>query len=177
MQRYAAFLRGVSPMNCKMPALAKAFESAGFRDVRTLLSSGNVVFSAGRASEATIRRKAEAAMQADLPTAFTAFIRSIDELAALMERDPFSKHRIASDAKRIVTFLQEEPSHIDDIELPIEKDGARILAVHGREVISAYRPTPKGPVFMTLLDKTFGKQTTTRTWDTLAKVVKAGLDV
>jgi uncharacterized protein (DUF1697 family) len=174
MQRYAAFLRGVSPMNCKMPALAKAFESAGFRDVRTLLSSGNVVFSAGRASEATIRRKAEAAMQAELPTAFTAFIRSIDELAALMERDPFAKHRIASDAKRIVTFLHEAPG---DVALPIEKDGARILAVQGREVLSVYRPTPKGPVFMTLLDKTFGKQTTTRTWDTLAKVVKAGLDV
>jgi len=171
MQRYAAFLRGVSPMNCKMPALAKAFESAGFRDVRTLLSSGNVVFSAARASEATLRRKAEAAMQAALPTAFATFIRSIDELEVLMERNPFAGHRIAADAKRIVTFLHEAP---EGIKLPAEKDGARILAVHRREVFTVYRPTAKGPVFMTLLDKTFGKQTTTRTWDTLAKVVKAG---
>ena len=45
MPRYVAFLRGVSPMNAKMPELRRCFENAGFRDVRTLLSSGNVVFS------------------------------------------------------------------------------------------------------------------------------------
>ncbi len=42
MKRYAAFLRGVSPMNAKMPELKRAFEAAGFQAVRTLLSSGNV---------------------------------------------------------------------------------------------------------------------------------------
>ena len=45
MPRYVAFLRGVSPMNAKMPELKRCFEVAGFSDVRTLLSSGNVVFS------------------------------------------------------------------------------------------------------------------------------------
>lgn len=44
MPRYAAFLRGVSPMNAKMPELKKAFEAAGFLEVKTVLSSGNVVF-------------------------------------------------------------------------------------------------------------------------------------
>ena len=48
--RYAAFLRGVSPMNAKMPELKRAFEAAGFGDVKTLLSSGNVVFDAPKAS-------------------------------------------------------------------------------------------------------------------------------
>ena len=41
MPRYAAFLRGVTPMNAKMPALKTAFEAAGFTDVRTRLSVGN----------------------------------------------------------------------------------------------------------------------------------------
>ena len=43
MARYAAFLRGVMPTNCKMPQLKAAFEAAGFTDVKTLLGSGNVV--------------------------------------------------------------------------------------------------------------------------------------
>ena len=30
MPRYVAFLRGVSPMNAKMPELKAAFEAAGF---------------------------------------------------------------------------------------------------------------------------------------------------
>src|SRR6266480_8040419 len=51
MPRYAALLRGVSPMNAKMPELKAAFESAGFTGVKTLLSSGNVAFTARAASE------------------------------------------------------------------------------------------------------------------------------
>ncbi len=55
MPRFVAFLRGVSPMNAKMTQLAYCFETAGFSEVRTLLSSGNVVFSA-RAASADTRR-------------------------------------------------------------------------------------------------------------------------
>jgi hypothetical protein len=55
------------------------------------------------------------------------------------------------------------------LSLPIETDGARILAVRGREVFTAYVPRPRSPVFMTLLEKTFGKEVTTRTWETVRK--------
>ena len=58
------------------------------------------------------------------------------------------------------------------ITLPVEMDGARILAMKDREIFSAYMPNPKGPVFMTLIQKTFGKDVTTRTWDTVVKVAR-----
>ena len=41
------------------------------------------------------------------------------------------------------------------------------------EIFSAYLPTPKGPVFMTLIQKTFGEDVTTRTWETVRKVASA----
>ena len=44
--------------------------------------------------------------------------------------------------------------------------------MRGREVFTTYLPTPKGPVFMTLIEKTFGKDVTTRTWDTIKKVAR-----
>jgi uncharacterized protein (DUF1697 family) len=59
MPRYAAFLRGVSAMNAKMPQLKAA---AGFDEVKTVLSTGNVVFTATRAAPPALERKAEAAM-------------------------------------------------------------------------------------------------------------------
>ena len=62
MARYVAFLRGVSPTNAKMPALARCFELAGFTDVKTVLSSGNVVFASQIRSVAEMERKAEATM-------------------------------------------------------------------------------------------------------------------
>jgi hypothetical protein len=42
--------------------------------------------------------------------------------------------------------------------------------VKGREVFTAYVPGPRGAVFMTLIEKTFGEEVTTRTWDTVSKI-------
>ena len=171
MPRYAAFLRGVSPMNAKMPELRRAFESAGFDNVRTLLSSGNVVFDARAAKPAALEKKAEAAMEKALGRTFMTIVRRTDALQAMIASDPFARFPLAKDAKRIVTFVRGEAA--GKLKLPIEMDGAQILAVRGNEVYSAYTPTPKGPVFMTLIEKTFGKDVTTRTWDTVRKCAAA----
>ena len=170
MRRYAAFLRGVSPMNAKMPELRKAFEAAGFIDVATILSSGNVVFSARSASETVLQQKIEAALLRRCGTAFLTMVRPVDALRKLLASDPWRAFRIDPAAKRIVTFLLNKPAATP--RLPIEQDGARILAVKGREVFTTYTRTPKGPVFMTLLEKTFGKEQTTRTWETVTKVAR-----
>jgi uncharacterized protein (DUF1697 family) len=170
MPRYAAFLRGVSPMNAKMPELKKAFEAAGFTDVKTLLSSGNVVFTAPAAPVASLQRQAEAAMMKRLGHAFLTIVRSIDALREMLASDPYQAFRLKPGTKRIVTFLRDRPT--SKLALPIAIDGARILSMKGGEVFSAYVPNPKGPVFMTLIEKTFGKQLTTRTWETVAKVAR-----
>lgn len=169
-KRYVAFLRGVSPVNAKMPELKKAFELGGFSDVKTVLSSGNVVFSAPSAKEDTIARKCEAAMKKHLGKSFFTIVRSVDALTRLLESDPYGSFRLKPDSKRVVTFLDAVPSPKPN--LPIEDDGARILALQGTEVFTAYTRSPNGPVFMVLLQKTFGKGITTRTWDTIAKCVR-----
>jgi uncharacterized protein (DUF1697 family) len=170
MRRYAAFLRGVSPMNCKMPELKKCFEAAGFADVTTLLSSGNVVFGARAASETSVAKTAEAAMEKGLGRSFPVIVRTHDALAAMLAADPFKPFRLAPESKRIVTFLKHPPTA--KLALPLEIEGARILCMKGSEVFSAYVPSPRGAVFMTLIEKTFGKEVTTRTWQTVGKVAK-----
>jgi uncharacterized protein (DUF1697 family) len=170
MRRYAAFLRGVSPMNAKMPQLKAAFEAAGFADVKTVLSSGNVVFTAPGALESSLQRKAEAAMMKRLGHDFLTIVRPIEALREMLASDPYKAFHLAPGAKRVVTFLREQPNA--KLSLPIELHGSHILLVKGREVFSAYVPHPKGPVFMTLIEKTLGKEVTTRTWDTVAKVAR-----
>jgi uncharacterized protein (DUF1697 family) len=157
-------------MNAKMPELKAAFEAAGFTDVRTLLSSGNLVFSARSASEPALQRKAEAAMTKHLGRTFLTIIRPVDELREILASDPYRPFRLPPAAKRIVTFLRDPPA--SKLTLPAEVDGARILAVDVRNVFSAYLPSPKGPVFMTLIEKTFGAEVTTRTWDTVTKAAR-----
>lgn len=171
MPRYAAFLRGVSPMNCRMPELKAAFEAAGFDNVRTLLSSGNVVFDTRKASAASLQKKCEAAMDEGLGRSFATLVRPQDHLQALMERDPFAAFELPKNAKRVVTFLREPPAKPP--KLPIEQQEARILAIDGGEVFVAYVPQQNNPVFMTLIEKTFGKDVTTRTWETVRKCAAA----
>jgi len=168
VQRYAAFLRGVSPMNAKMPELKRCFEAAGFGEVKTLLSSGNVVFSARGSSAASLESKIEAAMKKHLGRTFLTIVRPVDALRAILAADPYGAFRLSRAAKRVVTFLRDKPPA--KLDLPIELDGARILLLEGSEVFSAYVPGPRGPVFMTLIEKTFGQDVTTRTWDTVRKV-------
>jgi len=168
VQRYAAFLRGVSPMNAKMPELKRCFEAAGFGEVKTLLSSGNVVFSARGSSAASLESKIEAAMKKHLGRTFLTIVRPVDALRAILAADPYGAFRLSRAAKRVVTFLRDKPPA--KLDLPIELDGARILRLEGSEVFSAYVPGPRGPVFMTLIEKTFGQDVTTRTWDTVKKV-------
>ncbi len=162
------------PTNAKMPELKKAFESAGFTDVRTILSSGNVLFSARDASETSLQRKAEAAMMQRFGDAFLTIVRPLDALRELLASDPYRAFRLEPAAKRIVTFLRENPA--STLALPIGLGGARILSIKGREVFSAYVPNPKGPVFMVLIEKTFGKEVTTRNWGTITKVVGSTTD-
>ncbi len=154
-------------MNAKMPELKKCFEAEGFSDVRTLLSSGNVVFNARSASVTALERRAEKAMQSELGHSFTTIVRSAEYLQNLVESEPFARFDLPSTAKRVITFLRRpaEPK----LRLPIERDGASILAFTGSEVLSAYVPSPKGPVFMSLLERTFGTDITTRTLDTVRK--------
>ncbi len=170
MPRYAAFLRGVMPTNCKMPALKAAFEAAGFTEVKTVLGSGNVVFDARSSSEQALQQKAEAAMQERLGQAFLTIVRPVEQLRKMLATDPYAPFRVSRMAKRIVTFLRGRPAA--KIKLPVEMDGARILTMRDGEIFSVYLPNPKGPVFMTLIEKTFGKDQTTRTWDTVAKVAR-----
>jgi uncharacterized protein (DUF1697 family) len=171
MPRYAAFLRAVSPMNARMADLKDAFEAAGFSEVRTVLSSGNVVFSSPAASVASLQKRAEAAMTKRLGRSFLTIVRPVDALRTLLDSDPYRAYRLKAGSKRIVTFLRAEPEVYP--RLPIELHGARILLVAGGEVFSAYVPTPKGPVFMALLAKTFGKEQTSRTWETVTKLASS----
>jgi uncharacterized protein (DUF1697 family) len=171
-KRYAAFLRGITPMNAKMTELKRAFETAGFDDVGTVISSGNVVFTAGSSSPRALERKAEAAMTRELGRSFLTIVRSIDALRELLDEDPFARFRLRPGSKRVVTFLHEPTAA--KLDLPIERDGARILVATPAEVFTAYVPSPRGGAFMKVIEDAYGQGVTTRTWETVEKVVARG---
>jgi uncharacterized protein (DUF1697 family) len=167
MARYVAFLRGVSPMNCKMPELKRCFEAAGFSEVKTLLSSGNVAFSAEPAIVPVLEQAAEEAMKKHLGKVFLTIVRPSIFLQGLVERTPFSAFDLPAGSTPVITFLRKP--YEEAIVLPIKQAQASIWKLERTEVLSSYVPNEKGPAFMVLLEKTFGKEITTRTLDTVRK--------
>jgi uncharacterized protein (DUF1697 family) len=145
-------------MNCKMPELKRCLEEAGFTEVKTVLSSGNAVFNTRRLSEATLQRRIEQSMQEVLGRTFLVLLRTVSELQRILESDPYASFKLQPGSKRVVTFLPDKAG--SRLKLPVEVDGARILEASGREVFSAYVPSPRGPVFMQLIEKTFGQDYT-----------------
>jgi uncharacterized protein (DUF1697 family) len=158
-------------MNLKMAELKACLEAEGFSDVKTILASGNVVFgSARRASTGALERRLHAALESHLGRSFPVFVRSIDALRELLVSDPYRAFRLPAGAKRIVTFLRSPPDSA--VSLPIALDQARILCVRGCEALGAYVPSPGDPAFMRLIEKTFGQDVTTRTWDSVTKIAR-----
>jgi uncharacterized protein (DUF1697 family) len=109
-------------------------------------------------------------MKKRLGAAFPTIVRPIEALRSMLASDPWQEFRPRPAAKRVVTFLRRGPAA--RLELPVELDGARILLVRGGAAFSDYVPGPRGPVFMSLIERTFGKDVTTRTWDTVTKVAR-----
>jgi len=160
-------------MNCSMPDLKRSLEAAGLADVKTLLSSGNVAFTIARSlPAAVVQKRVEKAMKDGLGRSFQAVVRTSAQLQQFIQSDPFAEFELPPGGKRVVTFLRS-PGAVGYVELPLARHDACILKRVGSEVLSVYVPDEKGPVFMQLLEGTFGKDITTRTWDTVAKCAVA----
>ncbi len=171
MPRYVAFLRGVSPLNAKMADLTRAFEAAGFSNVKTVLSSGNIAFNSPSRSETRLARQAESAMAQYLDRTFYTIVRRQSFLHELLEADPYTGFDLPVNVKRIVTFVGEQPA--EKISLPIQARGMFILAIYRGDILGAYTPDPRGGGSLQLIEKTFGSHVTTRTWETVKRCAKA----
>ena len=110
-------------------------------------------------------------MREGLGQSFLTIVRPVEHLHRLQAADPFRRFRLPPGAKRVVTFFVTEPAA--HIAMPVEYQGARLLALQGRELFTAYVPGAKGASFMALIERTFGKAITTRTWETVARVARA----
>lgn len=172
MTRYAALLRGVSPMNAKMPELVRVFEAAGFSDVKTILSSGNVNFSSRASTRAKLQARAEAGMEKALGKSFMTIVRELSELEALLAADPYAAFKLPAQSKRVITFLREPPA--TKPKLPVGVGQAHIFCLEDGCAFGSYVPQVDGPLFMKLIEKTLGKDVSTRTWESVRKIVKAG---
>ena len=108
MTRYVALLGSINVggNQLKMADLKAALGSEGFEEVTTVVASGNVIFRHKRAGDAALAGEIEALVKDRFGIASFAAVRSRDELAQAIERNPF----VADGEERFVhTIFLEEP--------------------------------------------------------------------
>src|SRR6266496_3599580 len=176
MTKFVAFLRGINVGGnklIKMEDLKKCFASAGFKNVKTILASGNVLFESANADENALAKKIADKLKAELGHDVGIQIRSIDEIQKLADRAPFKKIKVTPETRLYITFLPEKPKSKLKIPYASPEKDFRILEVTNREVCTAITISPGRATteMMGILEKEFGKNITTRNWNTVGKIL------
>ena len=171
--RHIVLLRGINLPRHKrisMPELREALEDAGFRDIKTYVQSGNVVLSS-RATPKTVARKVERTIADRFGLDVDVVVRTRDELAKVISRDPFGK--VASDPKRFqVTFLAAEPDADVLAKLEAAATGGEQLVARGRELYT-WHPNGVGrsKLAALLAGPRLGVTATARNWTTVTTLL------
>jgi uncharacterized protein (DUF1697 family) len=89
--RYVAFLRGINVGGRTIPMadLRGCFEDLGFGDVRTVLQTGNVVFTSDESGVPAVRTRVEAGLAARFDYPAKALVYPFDRLQAMLDGNPF----------------------------------------------------------------------------------------
>lgn len=149
--------------------LRQVFIDLGFIDVASVISSGNIIFSAPNQDIPELERRLEAAWPEKLGFTSTTIIRSQKQLQELLAKQPFQGYEHSRKTSLNVTFLQKRAEK--NMVVPAGAD-YKVLEYYSQEICSVIDTTAtKTPLLMAELEKTFGKHITTRTWATVQKIL------
>jgi uncharacterized protein (DUF1697 family) len=173
--RHIAFLRGINVGGnklIKMDALATAFTSAGFRNVKTYIASGNVIFDSGATKPAALEKKAEKMLLETFGHEIAVVIFSLAELEELLKHDLFKRVRAGSEVMLLVTFLKNGAANLK-LPLESEKENLKVIAIKDRAAFTVARRKKTGWFGFpnNFIEKELGIAATTRQWRTIEKVV------
>ena len=175
MTKYVALLRGIAPTNPNMrnDKLRGLFEKLGFSNVQTVLSSGNVLFESSSKSAKKLEGIIEKALPEHLGFKSTTIIRSQKQLQKLVDKKPFKKLEHSQRSSLNVTFLKRKINSDKKFPYNVENRDYMLLSMYDGAICSVTDLTgPKTPDIMRWLEKTFGKEITTRTWKTVERILK-----
>ena len=170
--RHVALLRGINVGTAKRVAMADLramVEGLGYREVRTLLNSGNVVFTGPDAAPAKAAARIEAALVEQLGISARVTVLTAAEVAAAVRQNPLGK--IADDPSRLLVTVLNDPADRKRLQPLVRQDWAPEALALGTRV--AYLWCADGILDSRLwkaVERALGKGVTSRNWSTILKI-------
>ena len=172
MTRHVALIRGINVGKAKRVAMADLrtlVEGLGYCDVRTLLNSGNVVFTAPASDRKDPAARIEGAMAKTLGVSARVTGVTAEELAAIVADNPLVE--IARDPTRLLVTVLMDPADRKRILPLARQDWAPEALGVGKRAVYVWCPKSmlESPLFAAVT-KLLGDGATTRNWATVTKL-------
>jgi uncharacterized protein (DUF1697 family) len=175
MQRHIAFLRGINVggHQVKMQVLRQLFESIGFKNVETVIASGNVVFDAPEGKSKKLEEEVELVLEEALGYQAATFIRTPAELAAVLNKQPFDLAHGGPETVVYTVFVRSKPPTALQKTLSALNTDNDELRVGKREIYWLRRARGKeSEMFAIKLGKALGSEMTVRNLNTVRRIVE-----
>jgi uncharacterized protein (DUF1697 family) len=167
-----ALIRGINVGRAKRVAMADLralVEDLGYGDVRTLLNSGNVVFSSPRPDPARAAARIEQGLGSRLGVPARVIVLTADEFADVVAENPLLE--IAADPSRLLVSILFDPADRSRLEpLARQRWAPDALAIGTR---AAYVWCSQGLLASPVAEsvaRVLGAATTARNWATIVKL-------
>ena len=176
MPVYIALLRGINVgphKRMKMDKLRVSCEALGFRNVKTYIQSGNVVFRAAKLAAPAVSTKLEAQIVKDFGFSANVVARTAEEMTLILEHNPLLKEPGIDASKLHVVFLNEAPSpaaikKLEELTLSPDKVRHR-----GKEIYFYFPNGVSGSsIWKQNLDRVLAVSGTMRNWNTVNALCK-----
>lgn len=173
--KYIALLRGINvggKNKIKMIDLKKIFELLGFKNVKTYIQSGNVMFDCDSHDEVTLATQIENKIGETFKILVKVIIRSEGELRNIITNNPFIKVPDIELDKLYVTFMSDNPVQTSISFLDARKGENEKFTIISRQVY-LYFPNGYGKAKLnnTFIEKKLKIVATTRNWKTINNIV------
>src|SRR5215470_15077464 len=177
MSTHIALLRGINVGGKSMVAMARLREMVaelGFADARTLLQSGNVVYTAKGETPAVLEQRLEADAERRFGRRIDFFVRSAKDWRQIIANNPFPAEAKRDPGHLVVMCLKDAPAAASAKALTAAIKGRETFRAAGRNAYIVY-PDGIGRSKLTnaLIEKTLETRGTARNWNTVLKL--AGL--
>lgn len=175
MHSYAALIRGIGPgdPNKTNEKLRSVLESLGFSNVRSVISSGNIIFESSESSTSTLEAMIEAAWPVQLGFQATTIVRSQAELQQLLDMPFFAGMTHSQQSYLLISFLKRPAQ--PNFTPPYQPPGKPYVVLGATPDVlftTTDNTVMKTTDLMTWLEKQFGKGITSRTPLTIARIVQ-----
>ena len=170
--RHVALIRGINVGRAKRVAMADLralVERLGYSEVRTLLNSGNVVFTTRGAVSGNAGARIEEGLASKLGVSARVIVLSARELATVVTDNPLLD--VADDPSRLLVAVLADPAHRSWLKPLVQQDWAPEALAVGARV--AYLWCPNGMMASRLAEavgRVLRDGVTTRNWATMTKL-------